>query len=109
MSLNEQQVKYPESYYNPNEHPLKDLITPTSYKKGNLIKVSAYDTARVRDFFCQVGAVVSRQQIQVIVQSIHSFTLPLPGLPELIGTFWLIGAAIRTSIIPYTWSSTITM
>ena len=66
MSLNEQQVKYPESYYNPNEHPLKDLITPTSYKKGNLIKVSAYDTARVRDFFCQVGAVVSRQQIQVI-------------------------------------------
>ena len=66
MSFNEQKVKYPENYYNPNEHPLKDLITPTSYNKGNLIKVSAYDTARVRDFFCQVGAVVSRQQIQVI-------------------------------------------
>ena len=66
MSFNEQKVKYPESYYNPDQHPLKDLVTPISYNKGNLLKVTAYDTARLRDFFCQVGTLVSRQQIQVI-------------------------------------------
>ena len=64
MSFNEQKVKYPESYYNPDQHPLKDLVTPISYNKGNLLKVT-YDTARFVTFFVR-WAPWSEQQIQVI-------------------------------------------